>query len=414
MKRTATILLSVILVMALFCSTAFASQGNGSGKDKSKEWKTEKEHWGAKSIEKLQTYGLLNGYEDGTFKPDNTLTQAELAVIIDRLVQLKSDVDDDDDDSDIDEDELEGIPGWAKKAVMSGVKNNYLNLKRFHSEKQCDRLTAAVAIAKALDLEPVKDYTSNPFKDKGLIAEEDYGYLLALYEAGYIKGFPDGNFNPNAFLSRAQIASIIEKLLGEEDVDSDDDTAPSWASSSTVTATAISATSVTLKWSAATDDVAVTGYKVIYKLDGVTKEKLVSTTRTAKITGLEADVEYSFRVEAKDAAGNWSDDGPSVKVTTLEADEDTVAPTWPTSAALTVSPSSDTVVMLIWPDADDNVAVKGYKIYQDGTLIKTVDADENDAVVSNLKLDTEYTFKVKAYDEAGNVSVSLKKTYFND
>lgn len=523
MKRVLSIVLAVTLVLSLSAFPAFA--GNGNGKDNgnshkaSKEFKDMKGHWGKDSVEKIQAKGIIEGYSDGTFQPDKAITEAELAVIIDRLLdaRLSSDDDDDesmigDDESDADEDELSDVPAWAKNAISKGFEKHYLNQKRFHSHVQASRLMACVAIAKALDLEPVTDFTNNPFKDRNLMSDEDYGYLLALYKGGYISGYPDGNFNPNKLITRAQIAKIIEKLL-DEGVTSDDTTAPTWSSDSEVTAEDVQAASVKLVWSGAEDDVKVTGYKIILKVDNISKVKYVTGTTvvvgglepdteydftveardaagnwstdgpsatvttdeaaedtaapswsddssvtatavrvdsvdlkwsgatdnikvvsykvtyklndttktkyfygtTGRISGLEADKDYTFAVEAKDAAGNWSDDGPSVAVTTLEkAIADTAAPTWPSGAALTVSSSESGVATVVWPDAEDNTGVTAYKIYKDGQLINTLSADANNVNITGLSADTEYTFKVRAVDAAGNISTSLSKTYLTE
>ncbi len=425
MKKMLSIITTAVLVLSLFTGTAFANPGNGNGNGKGNgqgKWKVQKEfkdmrgHWGGQSVQKMQSLGILDGYADGTFQPDKALTQAELAVMIDRMLDLRQGAADDAEDI-TDDEGLSDIPDWAKKAVSKGFQKQYLNHKRFHSQVQCDRLTACVAIAKALELDPVTDFSNNPFNDRGLINDEDYGYLLALYEAGYISGYPNGNFNPNSFLSRVQIANIIENLLEDlkdEDQNSDDETAPTWDNDSVVTAAAIHANSVDLKWEAAEDDIKVVGYKVIYEIDDADKVKYVSG-RTITISGLESNEEYTFTVEAKDAAGNWSDDGPNVDVTTLEEDEeDTENPTWPDDAVLTVSSSESGIVTLVWPDAEDNVGVEDYKIYQDGQLIKTVAEDDNNINVTNLEEDTEYTFKVRAVDEAGNLSSSLSRTYLTE
>lgn len=428
MKKMLSIVLTASVTMLMMSGTVFAGNGNGHDNGNHKGWegknslkqsqkyefKDMKGHWGNDCVEKMQGYGILSGYSDGTFQPDKILTQGELAVILDRLLNLSQTTDEDYDDEAVTEDALSYVPDWAKAAVKKGFHKKYLNMKRFHSQVQCDRLTAAVAIAKALGLEPVTDFTSNPFKDRGLINDEDYGYLLALYEEGYINGFPDGNFNPSKPLSRAQIASILAKLLeNDESPATDDKTAPTWDGNSTVTASAIKTTSVTLTWSGAKDDVKVVGYEVSYKLNGKDKVKYV-TGKTVSITGLEADETYTFTVEAKDASGNLSDDGPSIRVTTLEDENDTEAPTWMTDAVLTVSSSASGVVTLVWPDAKDNVGIDAYKVYQDGQLIKTLDADENSVNITGLKADTEYIFKVRAVDEAENLSISLIKSYLTE
>ncbi|WP_068616090.1 fibronectin type III domain-containing protein [Paenibacillus tuaregi] len=87
-----------------------------------------------------------------------------------------------------------------------------------------------------------------------------------------------------------------------------DQTAPS--APGNVQVTAKSATSVTLSWTASTDNVGVTGYTVSYG-----NQSLNVTSTTAVINGLTPTTSYQFTVTAKDAAGNVSA-GTSVSVTT--------------------------------------------------------------------------------------------------
>jgi mannan endo-1,4-beta-mannosidase len=75
-------------------------------------------------------------------------------------------------------------------------------------------------------------------------------------------------------------------------------------------------TSVTLAWSAATDDVGVTGYDVVRVDGGAETTVAASATGTATVTGLTPGTAYSFAVRARDAAGNRSARSATVNVTT--------------------------------------------------------------------------------------------------
>ncbi|MEU9070736.1 cellulase family glycosylhydrolase [Streptomyces sp. NPDC048306] len=86
----------------------------------------------------------------------------------------------------------------------------------------------------------------------------------------------------------------------------------------TPAATAVTDTSVTLGWAAATDDTAVTGYDVVRVGDGTDTRIASSTTTTATVTGLTAGTTYTFAVYARDAAGNRSARSAAVEVTTDE------------------------------------------------------------------------------------------------
>ena len=99
---------------------------------------------------------------------------------------------------------------------------------------------------------------------------------------------------------------------------------PVWPAGSTLTATALSTTAARLSWTAATDNVGVTGYRV-YK-DGVLNQTVGGTVLTADVSGLVVGVKSSFQLQAGDAAGNWSAGGPIASVTTTPPDPQLIAP----------------------------------------------------------------------------------------
>ncbi|KQX64066.1 MULTISPECIES: cellulase family glycosylhydrolase [unclassified Streptomyces] len=87
----------------------------------------------------------------------------------------------------------------------------------------------------------------------------------------------------------------------------------------TPTAAAVTATSATLSWAAATDNVGVAGYDVV-RISGTTETGVAaSTTNSATVTGLTANTAYTFAVYARDAAGNRSARSAAVNVTTGSA-----------------------------------------------------------------------------------------------
>ncbi|MER5552851.1 cellulase family glycosylhydrolase [Streptomyces sp. NPDC002793] len=86
----------------------------------------------------------------------------------------------------------------------------------------------------------------------------------------------------------------------------------------TPTASAVTATSATLTWPAASDNVAIAGYDVV-RVNGTTDTTAASsTTNGVTLTGLTADTAYTFAVYARDAAGNRSARSATVAVTTDE------------------------------------------------------------------------------------------------
>jgi chitodextrinase len=84
----------------------------------------------------------------------------------------------------------------------------------------------------------------------------------------------------------------------------------------------------------------------------------------------------------------------------LQADSDSQSPTAPTGLAATVVSSGQ--ISLSWNASVDNVGVDGYAIYRNGARIATT----ANLVYQSLGLtaSTSYTYRVAAYDAAGNLS----------
>lgn len=192
------------------------NQGHGHGQDNKKGFWDVGQHWAAQNIEHMASRGLLGGYPDGSFKPDQEVTQAEaLAMVMQVNSEDGTDGDENtDDESTIDEEEgaSEDIPAWVRGAADKAAKKGIIKLNRFHSAVQASRAQTAVMLAKALGLEPV-DCENIPFKDGLLISREDLGYIMALYEEGIMVGSPNGNFNPNSAVTRAQMACMLKNAL---------------------------------------------------------------------------------------------------------------------------------------------------------------------------------------------------------
>ena len=84
---------------------------------------------------------------------------------------------------------------------------------------------------------------------------------------------------------------------------------------------------------------------------------------------------------------------------------DTTPPTQP--GTLTVASSTQTGVSLGWGASTDDVAVTGYNVYVDGA--KSGSTASTSYTVTGLTCGTGYTFSVRAYDAAGNLSTAATK-----
>jgi chitodextrinase len=171
------------------------------------------------------------------------------------------------------------------------------------------------------------------------------------------------------------------------------DTTPPTAPTS-LTQTGSTQSSVSLSWSASSDNVGVAAYNV-YR-DGSAAGTAQGTSYT--FGGLACGRSYTLSVEALDASGNASP--RSAVLAGTSPCPDTVAPAPPTFLVQTAATAS--TIALSWAASIDNVGVAGYRVYVNGVGGSTTTLTSYS--VANLSCGKTYTLGVDAFDAAGNRS----------
>jgi uncharacterized delta-60 repeat protein len=156
-----------------------------------------------------------------------------------------------------------------------------------------------------------------------------------------------------------------------------------------------STNAIDLSWTAATDNIGVTGYRIFR--DGETAP--INTVTGATFSDNVQSGTHSYAVAAIDAAGNQSDLSNSASATVIVAPADVTPPTTPTNLAATVNGN---VIDLSWTVSTDDVGVTGYRVFRDGgaTPISTVTGT---TFSDSGQLGT-HSYAVAAIDAAGNQS----------
>jgi chitodextrinase len=152
--------------------------------------------------------------------------------------------------------------------------------------------------------------------------------------------------------------------------------------------------SLTLTWLPSTDNVAVTGYRVL--VDGNSAGTVPAPV--AELRDLACGMTHRLAVQALDAAGNAS--APTEILVTIGACPDTQAPAAP--SGLAASNRTTTSLTFSWQASSDNVGVTGYRSFRDGASSATTTATSRS--FTGLACGTTYTVAVEAYDAAGNTS----------
>src|SRR5207247_1499069 len=176
------------------------------------------------------------------------------------------------------------------------------------------------------------------------------------------------------------------------------DTTPPSAPSG-LSAAAVSSSQVNLSWTAATDNVGVTGYRV-YRNGNMTA--VLGAVTTFQDSLLAAATPYTYTVQAIDAAGNISAQSASASATTQAGTSggDTTAPSVPTG--LTGTAVSWTQVNLTWNASTDNVGVTGYYVYLNDVALTTTTGTSFQH--TGLTPGVTYNYRVSAFDAVPNHS----------
>jgi glucose/arabinose dehydrogenase/chitodextrinase len=169
-----------------------------------------------------------------------------------------------------------------------------------------------------------------------------------------------------------------------------------------LSATPASPTRVDLAWSASTDNVLVTSYKIFR--DGLQ----IGTTPSLSFadSGLTPNTTYSYTVSAADAAGNNSAQSPAVPATTPTLPPDTTPPT----VSLTAPADGATVSgnVQVNANASDDVGVAGVQFLLDGGVFGAEDTAPPYSVPWNTTaaVNGPHTLAARARDAASNLATS--------
>jgi chitodextrinase len=230
--------------------------------------------------------------------------------------------------------------------------------------------------------------TGTTFSDSGLAPSTSYSYRVRATDGA-------GNLGPYSNISGATTLP-----------DSTPPTAPA-----SLSASAFSSTRVDLSWSAATDNIGVTGY-LVERCQGAGCSIFTQIAGLAggvvsfSDTGVTAGNTYSYRVRATDLAGNTGGYSPVATATTPVPD--TTPPGAP--ATLSATAVSNSQVNLSWSAAIDNVGVTGYLIERcqgagcsTFTQIAAPPGTGTTYGDAGLNASTSYSYRVRATDAAGNL-----------
>ncbi|MEE0944007.1 MAG: S-layer homology domain-containing protein [Clostridia bacterium] len=171
-------------------------------------------HWARDMIKMLADRGVISGYktEEGLlFKPDNSISRAEFAVMLARFMELDTKAYENDEI--VFDDEL---PSWAKGSINALYSLGFVNGKptengiEFASLDEITRAEAAAIIGRALP--HLTEEAELVFEDTDSIPSWARSYVAVLYKSGIISGGDNNTFMPERDVTRAESATMLYKI----------------------------------------------------------------------------------------------------------------------------------------------------------------------------------------------------------
>lgn len=164
-------------------------------------------HWAQSAILRWSDYGVLQGSE-GKFSPDGTLTRGQMAVILSRLLNLPAAPSAGFTDVAPDAWYADGINRCAAAGILQGSEGKAM------PEDPITREQAMVMLCRALGIAAEDVGVLAGFSDLSLVSDYARPYVAALVKAGVVKGDANGLLNPLSKITRAEIVTMVDRLVG--------------------------------------------------------------------------------------------------------------------------------------------------------------------------------------------------------
>lgn len=157
-------------------------------------------------VSELTDEGIINGYEDNTFRPNKSVTLAEFLTLMNNTIGEKQAPNTDPNDN------------WFQPTFDELVSKG-LDIVDYIQDPDYDITRNDMAEYLSLGLQKLKNETPDTTRPSGIkdfdkIPEEFQPYVARLVNAGYIKGDHNNNFNGDSQLTRAETAVIIKAISG--------------------------------------------------------------------------------------------------------------------------------------------------------------------------------------------------------
>ena len=168
-------------------------------------------HWAEDAIYSWTEKGALQGNPDGTFAPDDFMTNAQYATFISKAIELQNA-----DLSVLDRFGDADKAMWYAQAMANCVAAGIIgdDTDTLAPDEYVTREQAVVMICHAYDIEPLDNAPPN-FIDAADISADASAYIAALAQMGALKGYPDKTLKSKGYLTRAEAVYLTTQTVDQ-------------------------------------------------------------------------------------------------------------------------------------------------------------------------------------------------------
>lgn len=163
-------------------------------------------HWAEESIKRFVSHGYIDGYSDGTFRPNNRVTRAEFVKIFNNYFNLKNSSG---------KEFVDTRNHWAKREIDIAVTNkitNGVSKYEFAPNKYITREQAATMVANYLEIHDNNYEEIQVLEDYSQISPWARSGVEGIIEQGYVVGKKGSRFKPKHDITRAELVSLLDQI----------------------------------------------------------------------------------------------------------------------------------------------------------------------------------------------------------
>ncbi len=174
-------------------------------------------YWAEPYIDALSSRGLISGYDDGTFRPDQPVTRAQTANIVSRTFDLTADK------AALEFSDVESSY-WARESIGEVVKGGFMTGfpdDTFKPNLPVTRTQALITLVTGLGIETPQNVQAalSRYADANAIPQWANEKMAAATTNSLVVNYPDtAQLNPNEPTTRAELSALIYQALVREGV----------------------------------------------------------------------------------------------------------------------------------------------------------------------------------------------------